>query len=96
MANCVASTKSAYFVAGVGLGAAVALLLAPRSGKETRKLIVNKAQDGKDFAAAKGREVRSKSADLIDQGKRFASKQKEQLDDVVESGKQAAGEAFSS
>jgi gas vesicle protein len=94
MANCVMSTKSAYFVAGIGLGAAVALLLAPQSGKQTRKLIVNKAEKGKDFVAAKGRDIRSKSDDLVEQGKDLASKQKERLADAIQSGAQAARDTF--
>ena len=94
MANCVMSTKSAYFVAGIGLGAAVALLLAPQSGKQTRKLIVNKAEEGKDFVTAKGREIRSIADDLVDQGKDLVSKQKDRLADVLASGKQAARETF--
>lgn len=94
MANCVMSTKSAYFVAGIGLGAAVALLLAPQSGKQTRKQMVNKAEKGRDFVAAKGREFRSKTDDLVDKGKDLASKQKERLADAIQSGAEAARDTF--
>ncbi|MGD0226667.1 MAG: YtxH domain-containing protein [Terriglobia bacterium] len=94
MANCNVATKVAYFVAGVGIGAAVALLFAPLSGEETRKRIIEKAQDGKDYVASKGREIRKEAEDLVDQGKELVTKQKARLADVLESGKQAARETF--
>ena len=94
MANCNIATKVSFFVAGVGIGAAVALLFAPQSGEETRKQIAEKAQDGADFVAAKGRELRKHAEDLVDQGKEVVSKQKARLADVLESGKQTVRETF--
>jgi gas vesicle protein len=94
MANCNVGTKLGYFIAGMGIGAAVALLFAPQSGEETRKQIADRAQDGKDYVASKGREIRKQAEDLVDQGKDLVSKQKARLADVLESGKQAARETF--
>jgi gas vesicle protein len=94
MANCNVVTKVTYFVAGVGIGAAVALLFAPQSGEETRKQIAEKAQEGKDYVASRGREIRKQAEDLVDQGKDLVNKQKSRLADVLESGKQAARETF--
>ena len=94
MASCNVATKLSYFVAGVGIGAAIALLFAPQSGEETRKRIAEKAQEGADYVASKGREIRKQAEDLVDQGKDLVSKQKARLADVLESGKQAARETF--
>ena len=94
MANCNAATKVTYFLAGVGIGAAVALLFAPQSGEKTRKQLVEKAQEGKDYVASKGREIRKQAEDLVDQGKDLVGKQKARLADVLESGKQAERETF--
>jgi len=94
MANCNVATKLSYFIAGMGIGAAIALLFAPQSGEETRKRIVEKTQEGKDYVAAKGREIRKQAEDLVDQGKELVNKQKARLADVLESGKQAARETF--
>lgn len=94
MANCNIATKVTFFVAGLGIGAAVALLFAPQTGEETRKQIANRAQEGKDFVAARGREIRKQAEDLVDQGKDLVTKQKARLADVLESGKQMARETF--
>ncbi|MGA3327511.1 MAG: YtxH domain-containing protein [Terriglobia bacterium] len=94
MANCNVTTKVTYFVAGLGIGAAIALLFAPQSGEETRKQIAEKAQEGKDYVASKGREIRKHAEDIVDQGKDLVAKQKARLADVLESGKQAARETF--
>ena len=94
MANCNVTTKVTYFVAGMGIGAAIALLFAPQSGEETRKQIAEKAQEGKDYVASKGREIRKHAEDIVDQGKDLVTKQKARLADVLESGKQAARETF--
>ena len=83
-----------FFLAGLGIGAVVALLFAPRSGKETRDLIVQKAEEGRDFVKTKTEEIRKQAEDLVDQGKDLVSKQKARLADVLESGKQAARETF--
>ena len=94
MANCNVATKVSFFVAGLGIGAAVALIFAPQSGEETRKQIANKAQEGKDYVAARGREIRKQAEDLVDQGRDLVSKQKARLADVLESGKEMARETF--
>jgi gas vesicle protein len=94
MANCSVATKVSYFLAGIGVGAVVALLFAPQAGEETRKRIAETAQDGVDYVAAKGTEMRKQAGDLVDQGKELVSKQKARLADVLESGKQAARETF--
>lgn len=63
-----------FFLAGVGVGAAVALLFAPKSGRETRRLISRKAEDGRDFVAAKGRGLRRQAEDTLERGKELASR----------------------
>jgi len=90
MATCNVTTKLAYFIAGLGIGGAVALLFAPKSGKETRKYLADKAEEGKGYVAARGREFRQQAEEYVDRGKEVVSKQKERLADVLEAGRQAA------
>lgn len=50
-------------LSGAVVGAGVALLLAPASGKETRAKIGNKLIDAKDAIADKSKEARDKISD---------------------------------
>ncbi len=81
--------KALYFVLGAFIGAATALLLAPRSGEETRKLIASKAREGADFVANKSRTVADRTTSYIDRGKEILQQQRDQLAAAIEAGKQA-------
>jgi gas vesicle protein len=94
MADCNVGTRFCYFLAGAAIGAAVALLFAPRSGREARKFVTDKAGEGKDYMAAKARELRKHAEELVDKGKDVASKQKERLASALEAGKDAARATF--
>ena len=79
----------AAFLAGLGIGAVVALLLAPRSGKETRDMIVQKAEEGRDYVKTKSDEIRKQAEDAVEKGKDMVNKQKDLLSAALEAGKQA-------
>lgn len=83
------ASKVAYFLAGMGLGAVVALLFAPRSGKETRDYLTQKAEDGRGYVTTKGREIRGQAEAAVDRARDVVAKQKEQLSAALEAGKQA-------
>ncbi len=72
-----------YFLAGAGIGAAVALLYAPKSGKETRRLISNKAEEGRDYMVSTGRDLRRQAGDALDRGREYVSKQKDRLAEAL-------------
>ena len=82
-------SKVGFFLAGLGIGAVVALLFAPRSGKETRDLIVQKAEEGRDFVMTKTDEIRKQAEDAVEKGKELVNKQKDLLSAALEAGKQA-------
>lgn len=82
-------TSVGFFLAGLGIGAVIALLLAPRSGKETRDMIVQRAEDGRDFINAKGEEIRRQAEDAVEKGRGMVNQQKELLSAALEAGKQA-------
>ena len=94
------SDKFLFFLAGAGIGAVVALLLAPKSGRETRELITRKATDSRDFVTNKvteGRQIveeksRKMSDDFttfLDKSKEAVQRQKEQLGAAFEARKAA-------
>ena len=72
MADQVDSSRALWFVAGVAIGATVALLVAPYSGEETRRRIGRKAAEGRDALADTGRELVDKGRDLYDKGRKIA------------------------
>jgi len=78
-----------FFLAGLGIGAILALLLAPKSGKETRDYITQKAEEGKDYVKTKTEELRRQAEDAVEKGKDMVSKQKDLLSAALEAGKQA-------
>ena len=77
------SAKLAFFLAGVGVGAVLALLFAPKSGKETREFIARTTSRGREYVSAKSKELRSQAEEVVDQGKGFVTKQKERLADAL-------------
>lgn len=85
--------KFAYFAFGLGVGLAIGILFAPKSGEETRQFIRTKAGEGKEYLKKRGDEVRESASDLIDRGKSALSRQRENLAAAVEAGRQAYRDA---
>ena len=54
-----------YFIAGTGIGAAVALLFAPKSGSELRGDIADATRKGYDATLEKANDLKEQSADVI-------------------------------
>jgi len=84
-----AGEKALYFMLGAMIGAATALLLAPRSGEETRKLIMSKAREGADIIANRTKSVVGKTSEYVERGKELLQQQRDQLAAAFEAGKQA-------
>jgi gas vesicle protein len=79
----------AFFLAGMGIGAVLALLFAPKSGKETREFLSQKAEQGRDFITSKSRDLREQTADLVEKGKDMVSEGRERVSAAYEAGRQA-------
>jgi len=82
-------SKFGYFLAGLGIGAAIGLLFAPRSGEETREYLRERYEDTRDLAKQKARELRERTGELVEKGKDFVERQKESVEAAVDAGKQA-------
>jgi len=85
--------KFPYFFLGLGLGVAVGLLFAPKSGSETRELLLNKADEGKEYLKRQSEQLRSSAGDAYERSKSALARQREQLSAAVEAGRQAYREA---
>jgi len=77
-----AGTVVMAFVLGAITGAAVALLMAPASGEETRRLLAEKAREGRDKAGEAAR-----------QGRELWSRQKDNLTSAFDRGREAYQQA---
>ena len=81
--------KLSYFCLGLGIGVAVGILFAPKSGDETRQLLKSKADESKDYLRRQSEELKGSAADALERSKAAILRQKEQLAAAVEAGKQA-------
>ena len=88
-----AERSASYFLLGLGIGVAVGILFAPKSGEETRELLVKKADEGKQFVRKKQEELVESAEEILEKGKTALARQKQQLAAAVEAGKQAYREA---
>ena len=79
-----AGTVVVAFVLGALTGAAVALLLAPATGEETRRILTEKAKEG-----------REKAADAARQGKEFLNRQRDTFGTAIDRGREAYNQARS-
>ncbi len=57
------------FAMGFGVGAALGILFAPRSGSDTRDLVVESARESVDGAIAAGEALKERAQDSIDRMK---------------------------
>jgi gas vesicle protein len=86
--------KVAYFFLGVGLGVAVGMLFAPKSGDETRDLLLSKADEGKQYIRRRSEDLRDSASDLVEKGKTHVAKKRDHLASAVDAGKQAYRDAI--
>jgi gas vesicle protein len=62
------------FLAGLGVGAVAALMVAPQSGKETQELVADKLKTGLDEVNSAGRKIRGRVKDLAKRGQETVGK----------------------
>jgi gas vesicle protein len=77
-----AGTVVIAFVLGAVTGAAVALLMAPTTGEETRRMLAERARDGRERASEAARQARD-----------FAARQKQTFSAAIDRGREAYEQA---
>jgi gas vesicle protein len=77
-----AGTVIVAFVLGAMTGAAVALLMAPATGEETRRILGEKAREG-----------REKAGEAARQGRELWDRQRDNISTAIERGKEAYDQA---
>ena len=78
-----------WFLAGLGLGALVGILYAPKSGRETREQLVSTAREGTDYVAQRSRDAREQVTEWVDKSKDVVARQREQINSAIDAGRQA-------
>ena len=81
-------SKVSFFLVGLGIGALVGILFAPKSGEDTREYLSSKADEGREFAQRKARELRDRAEDLIERSKEIMAKQKDAVTSAIDAGKE--------
>ena len=93
------SSGFSWFLAGLGLGALLGVLYAPKSGRETREELATNAREGTEYLKQKSREAadqvsvyvdrgKTQVNEYIDRGKDYVDRGKTQLNDLVSQGRQ--------
>ena len=77
-----AGTVVVAFVLGAIAGAAAALLMAPASGEETRRVLAEKAREGRERASEAARQSRD-----------FVNRQRDTLSSAIDKGREAYEQA---
>lgn len=84
------------FLLGGLAGAALAILFAPRSGKETRDMLGEKVREGaergrefREKAVSRGREILDDAGEYLEKHKETLEKRRDRLAAAVEAGRQA-------
>lgn len=72
-----------WFLAGAAIGAGVAILLAPKSGKDTRKYLSKTTKNTREAMESSGRDMMDRGKELYDRGRKIV----EDASDLFERGR---------
>jgi gas vesicle protein len=86
------SNGFSWFLAGLGAGAILGVLFAPKAGRETRDELVNGAREGTEYLRQRSREVAGQVNEYVDRGKEYMDKGREQWEEFVNSGRRFVNE----
>jgi|ERR1039458_8443974 gas vesicle protein len=74
-----------WLLAGIGIGALVGVLCAPKSGRETREDIARRAREGTEYLRTRTKQTAEHVGTLVDKGK-------EQVGEYVKRGRSFVGD----
>jgi gas vesicle protein len=79
--------KIISFVTGLGVGAAIAMLVTPRSGEEMREMLSERAEDGRRYAKKRARELSNVANEVADRGREAMDHQKHAITAAAQAAK---------
>lgn len=77
------------WMAGLGIGVAIGLLMAPKRGEETRSMINDKVHEGGQYFKDQADNLRSSAVEFVDRGKQEIDRRKTGVAEAIEAGKRA-------
>jgi gas vesicle protein len=83
-----------YFLFGAVVGAGLALLLTPKTGKEVQEILKEKGSEFAKRAKEGMGERRERAEDFLEKGREFVEEQSHRLVSAFEAGKEAMREEF--
>ena len=83
------NSKVAFFLVGLGIGSLISILVAPKSGEETREYLTQKAKEGSEYAQKKARELKERAEDLVEHGSQVVTRKQEQIATAIDAGREA-------
>jgi gas vesicle protein len=81
------SSGFSWFLAGLGLGALIGVLYAPKAGRETREELLSSAREGTEYLKQRGRDAADQVGDLVDRSKGQVSEYVDRGKEYVERGR---------
>ncbi len=90
-----------WFLAGIAIGGGAALLMAPRSGRETRAKLLRDVEDGStktregaDYVYARSQELASDVGSYVDAGKERVRQEGRNIGAAIDAGIDAGKQAY--
>jgi gas vesicle protein len=82
-------SNAGTFLLGLGIGATIAILFAPKSGRVTRRYIEKRMKEGKQVAQDMADQIRKDAANLIDRGEKTVSREVDRVYYAFDAGREA-------
>ena len=95
MADSEGSGGFFWFLAGLGIGVAGAILFAPKKGDEVRQQLQDAAGKGRDALKKRAQQATEQARTWADKGREYVAHQSDQIRSSYDAGRQASGQASS-
>ncbi len=70
---------TAFFLMGAAVGAGIALLVAPQSGRQTRRMLRRQAEDAADYVAEQADAARERGREIVEGAKEKVAEVREKV-----------------
>lgn len=90
--RCSSQAVALAFLGGAIAGAVAGILLAPKSGEETRRELRGYARKAEEEVIERAKEARAALDEMIERGRHFVAEKREDVEAAVAAGKEAMKE----